>query len=191
MALTRSALKAMGLSKEQEDSIIEMHTETVDGLKSQLKTANEKAQGYDKLKNDYDELSKKSGGDEDYKDKYEKEHQAFEDYKSQIGAEKSRAAKEKTVRSYFESRGIKGDNLDIAMMGIESRLASLELDGDKLKDTVSLDELITGKYSKLVTKEDVKGADYNNPPTNGTGTKPEPASLADALRQRYEENRKE
>ena len=33
MALTRKSLKAMGLADEQVDSIIEMHTETVDGLK--------------------------------------------------------------------------------------------------------------------------------------------------------------
>ena len=33
MALSRKSLKAMGLTDEQVDSIIEMHTETVDGLK--------------------------------------------------------------------------------------------------------------------------------------------------------------
>ena len=38
MAMTRKALKAMGLSEEQIDSIIEMHTETVDGLRDQVRT---------------------------------------------------------------------------------------------------------------------------------------------------------
>ena len=36
MALTRKALKAMGLTEEQVDSIIEAHTETVDALKSMV-----------------------------------------------------------------------------------------------------------------------------------------------------------
>ena len=35
MALTRKALKAMGLTDEQVDSIVEMHVETTDALKEQ------------------------------------------------------------------------------------------------------------------------------------------------------------
>ena len=35
MALTRKALKAMGLTDEQVDSVVEMHTETVDAIKEQ------------------------------------------------------------------------------------------------------------------------------------------------------------
>ena len=37
----------MGLTDEQVDSIVEMHTETVDGLKEKLKTAEEKAEKLD------------------------------------------------------------------------------------------------------------------------------------------------
>lgn len=38
MALTRKLLKGMGLTEEQVDTIIEAHTDTVDGLKEQIKT---------------------------------------------------------------------------------------------------------------------------------------------------------
>ena len=34
MAFTRKFLKALGLTEEQVDSVVEAHTETVDGLKS-------------------------------------------------------------------------------------------------------------------------------------------------------------
>lgn len=34
MALTRKLLKGMGLTEEQMDTIIEAHTDTVDGLKA-------------------------------------------------------------------------------------------------------------------------------------------------------------
>ena len=37
MALTRKLLKGMGLTDEQVDTIIEAHTDTVDGLKEQVK----------------------------------------------------------------------------------------------------------------------------------------------------------
>lgn len=36
MALTRKLLKGMGLTEEQMDTIIEAHTDTVDGLKATL-----------------------------------------------------------------------------------------------------------------------------------------------------------
>lgn len=37
MAVTRKLLKGMGLTDEQLDTIIEAHTDTVDGLKEQVK----------------------------------------------------------------------------------------------------------------------------------------------------------
>ena len=36
MALTRTLLKGMGLTEEQAGTIIEAHTETVDGLKADI-----------------------------------------------------------------------------------------------------------------------------------------------------------
>ena len=36
MALTRRALKAMGIDEEKIDEIIALHTETVDGLKAEI-----------------------------------------------------------------------------------------------------------------------------------------------------------
>ena len=55
MALTRKSLKAMGLTDEQVDSIIEMHTDTVDGLKadvSKYKSDAEKLAGVEKKRNE-------------------------------------------------------------------------------------------------------------------------------------------
>ena len=51
MALTRKLLKGMGLSDEQVDTIIEAHTDTVDGLKadvSKYKSDAEKLAGVEK-----------------------------------------------------------------------------------------------------------------------------------------------
>jgi hypothetical protein len=56
MALKRSALKAMGLTDEQIESVIEMHTDTVTGLKDKLDAAESGKESSDKLKADYDKL---------------------------------------------------------------------------------------------------------------------------------------
>lgn len=169
MALTRKLLKGMGLTDEQVDTIIEAHTDTVDGLKADLnryKTDAEKLPGVQKELNDL-----KAVGDGGYKDKYEKEHSAFEAYKTDIATKETKAAKEKAVRAYFESKNITGANLDLAMRGCGTEMAALEMDGEKIKDTKSLDALLTGTYKGLISNKQIKGADPATPPANIGGVK--------------------
>ena len=164
MALTRKLLKGMGLTDEQVDTIIEAHTDTVDGLKadvSKYKSDAEKLAGVEKELNDL-----KAMGDGGYKEKYEKEHKAFEDYKADVTEKESKAAKEKAVRAYFESKNITGANLDLAMRGCGEEMAALEMDGEKIKDTKSLDALVDGTYKGLVSTTQTKGANPANPPAN-------------------------
>ena len=169
MALTRKSLKAMGLTDEQVDSIIEMHTDTVDGLKEQVNTYKADAEKLPNVQKELDDL--KAMGDGGYKDKYEKEHKAFEDYKADVTAKESKAAKEKAVRAYFESKNITGANLDLAMRGCGEEMAALVMDGDKIKDTTSLDALVDGTYKALVSTTNTQGANPATPPTNSGGAK--------------------
>ena len=81
MALTRKMLKAMGIEEEKIDEIIDAHTETVNALKDQAKQDRDAAARLEAVQRELDDL--KAQGDGGYKDKYEKEHAAFEDYKSQ------------------------------------------------------------------------------------------------------------
>ena len=169
MALTRKMLKGMGLTEEQADTIIEAHAETVDGLKDQLKTAKEKADKLDGVQKELDDL--KAQGDGGYKEKYEKEHKAFEDYKADVTKKESHATKEAAVKAYLESKHITGANLKIAMLAVAGKIDGMELDGEKLKDTATLDELVKegGDLAGLVVKTETKGAQTANPPTNTGG----------------------
>lgn len=163
MSLTRKSLKAMGLTDEQVDSIVEMHTDTVDGLKEKIRIAEEKAADYDEVKK---QLEASKGG-KDYKSEYDKLKGEFDAYKKDVTEKEIAAAKNKAVRAYFESKGIKGGNLEIAMRGAKDEISALELDGDKIKDTKSLDALISGDYKGLIVSESTKGADPVNPPAGG------------------------
>ena len=169
MAMTRKSLKAMGLADEQIDSIIEMHTETVDGLKDKLKTAEEKANKLDDAEKELNDLKANSG--DDYKAKYEAEKKAFADYKADQTAKETKAAKEKAVKAYFEGKNITGANLDIAMRGCRDEIGAIELDGDKIKDTAALDALVNGTFAGLVVTKTVQGAQTANPPANNGGSK--------------------
>ena len=168
MALTRKLLKGMGLTDEQVDTIIEAHTDTVDGLKADVSKYKADAEKLPGVQKELDSL--KAAGDGGYKEKYEKEHSDFEAFKSDITAKETKAAKEKAVRAYFESKNITGANLDLAMRGCGEEMAALELDGDKIKDTKSLDELVDGTYKGLVSTTQTKGANPASPPTNTGGS---------------------
>ncbi len=154
MALTRKLLKGMGLTDEQVDTIIEAHTDTVDGLKADVTRYKADAEKLPGVQKQLDDL--KAAGDGGYKEKYEKEHSAFEAFKTDITAKESKAAKERAVRAYFESKNITGANLDLAMRGCGEEMSALELDGEKIKDTKSLDALVDGTYKRLVSKPSVR-----------------------------------
>lgn len=169
MAMTRKSLKAMGLADEQIDSIIEMHTETVDGLKEKLKAAEDKASKLDDVQKELDGLKANSG--DDYKAKYEAEKKAFADYKADQMAKETKAAKEAAVKAYFEGKNITGANLAIAMRGARDEIAGIELDGTSIKDTTALDALVSGEYSGLVVTTTRQGAATATPPANNGGSK--------------------
>ena len=174
MALTRKGLKAMGLTEEQVESIVEMHSETVDGLKEQLRAAQEQASKLDGVQKELDGL--KAKGEDGYKDRYEKEHKAFEDYKTSVAQKETAAAREKAARAYFEGKNITGANLEIAMRGAKDEINALELDDGRIRDAKALDALVSGTYAGLVVTRAPKGT---NTPTPPGGNPPDYDSMSD------------
>jgi hypothetical protein len=181
MGLTRKFLKAMGIEDEKIDQIVDAHTETVDGLKNELKTAQEKANKLDGVEKELNDL--KAKGEDGYKEKYEKEHKAFEDYKNDVTAKQTKAAKEAAAKAYFEAKNITGANLSIAMRGARDEINSIELDENgKIKDAKALDELVAGEYAGLIVSTSTKGAKTATPPANNGGgmTKEQIFAIKDA-----------
>ena len=169
MALTRKMLKGMGLTEEQADTIIDAHTETVDGLKEKLKAAEDKAKTADDLQKELDGLKAKGG--EDYKARAEKAEKELKDYKAEVAAKETRAAKEKAVKAYFEAKDITGGNLAIALRGAKDEINGIELDEKGgIKDTKALDDLVGGEFASLVVKSSTRGAKTSTPPGSDKGS---------------------
>lgn len=169
MSLTRKMLKAMGIEEEKIDQIIEAHSETVDSLKADRDTYKEDAEKLKTVQKELDDL--KAKGDDGWKEKHDKLKGEFDKYKGDIEAKETKANKEKAVRAFYESKGITGKNLEIAMRGSRAEIDGIELDGDKIKDNSALDSLVKGDFSGLVATTTTKGANTANPPANnGTGT---------------------
>lgn len=178
-------LKAMGIEDDKVDQIIDAHTETVDALKEARDNYKVDAEKLPNIQKELEEL--KAKGDDGWKDKHDKLKKQFEDYKTEITSKESRAAKEKAARAYYESKGITGKNLELAMRGSRTEVDGLELDGEKIKDEAALKALVEGDFSGLVTTTQKKGASTATPPANtGTGamTKEQILAIADRTKRR-------
>ena len=188
MSLTRKMLKAMGIEEEKIDQIIEAHSETVDSLKADRDNYKKDADQLKSVREELDEL--KAKGDDGWKEKHDKLKGEFDKYKVDIEAKETKANKEKAVRAFYESKGITGKNLEIAMRGSRAEIDGIELDGDKIKDNSVLDALVKGDFSGLVATTTTKGANTANPPANnGSGngkTREEIIAIRDGAARRAE-----
>ena len=167
MALTRKLLKGMGLTDEQVDTIIEAHTDTVDGLKNDIARYKADAEKLPGVQQELDTL--KAAGDGGWQEKYNNVKMDFDNYKADVTAREIKAAKERAARAYYENKGITGKSLDIALRGSAQEIDALELDGENIKDTSALDELIAGTFSTLVSTTETRGAQTATPPANNQG----------------------
>ncbi len=167
MALSRNFLKALGLSDEQVNTIVEAHGETVSGLKDELKTAREQADRLGEVEKELNDLKTANAGRQDFETLYNEEHKAFEAFKSDITTKQTRAAKEAAIGAFFEKNNIVGKQKKIAMMAIKGDIDGYEVDENgKLKDTSKLDALIKDDFAGLVSTQRTEGANTAEPPEN-------------------------
>ena len=164
MALTRRALKAMGIDEEKVEEIIAMHTETVEGLKADIAKYKEDAEKLPTVQKELDAL--KAAGDGGLQERFDALKREYDEFKGEVTAKEAKTAKESAVRAYYESKGITGKALDIAMRGSAQEIDAIEMDGDKIKDSSALDNLVSGVFSGLVSRVEVQGANTSNPPAN-------------------------
>lgn len=172
MAITRKLLKGMGLTEEQQDTIIEAHTDTVNGLKADVDRYKADAEKLPGVQKELDEL--KGKGDDGYKEKYESEHKAFEDYKKTVDAEKTTAAKEKAVEAVLKKIGVSEKRLQsVAKLAkADGLLDALELDDDgAVKEADKLEKSLKDSYSDYIVTTSTQGANTANPPANSGGAK--------------------
>lgn len=165
MALTRKLLKGMGLTEEQMDTIIEAHTDTVDGLKSDLaryKTDAEKLPG---VQAELEDL--KAKGDDGWKEKHDKVKREFDEYKAEQTQKETKTAKEAAYRELLKSAGISEKRIDTVLKVTD--LSGVELEDGKIKNADDLRKSIKEEWADFVVTTDKKGADTKNPPANNGG----------------------
>ena len=174
MALTRKLLKGLGLTDEQVETIIEAHAETVDGLKDDIATYKGDAEKLPGVQKELDDL--KAAGDGGYKEKYEKEKKAFEDFKNEQTAKETKKAKENAYRDLLKAAGVSEKRIPAILKVTD--LNSVELDGEKVKDAEKLTETVKAEWADFIESSNTSGANTDNPPANNTGDSKDLGSLS-------------
>ena len=166
MSFSRSFLKATGLSDEQISAVMEEHTAVTDALKKQRDDYKQEADKAADLQKQLDGLQ---GGD-DYKQKYEDEHHAFEDFKKKT-AQDAEAAKIRTAyRKLLTDEKIGEKWLDRIIKGTDFSGIKLDKDGN-LADLDKLKETIDKEWGDVKTTVTQQGAKVETPPQAGKATK--------------------
>lgn len=167
----KAKLQEYGVPAENLDTAAEYfcsaHKTDLDAIKEQRDTYKADAETLAKVQKELDDL--KAAQDDGWKDKHDALKKEFEDYKAGVTAKETKAAKEAAARAYYESKGITGKALDIAMRGSGAEIEALELADGKIKDTAALDALVKGDFSGLVSTTTTTGANTATPPANTVG----------------------
>lgn len=188
MAFTRNFLKALGLTDEQVGTIIEEHTSVTDALKKQRDDAKAEAEKFkadaEKLPDIQKELDTLKNG-EDFKAKYDKEHQDFEDYKAEIAKNETLAKKRAAYRQLLIDEQINEKRLDAVLRTTDFDKINLDKDG-KLEKVSDLKKAIDSEWGDFKVTVHERRPTIATPPSGGSGSQP---SRARELAQKFHAER--
>ena len=163
MALTRSMLKSMTLTEEQDNAIIEAHMETVEGLKKERDAFRTSAEAAEEVAKERDSLKSQleKAGDA------AKVQADFDAYKQQIEHEKARGRKAAALDKLLKDAGVVKDSFR-ATLGRTWDMDKIELDeAGGIKDAAALTETVKRDYSDFIASTVTEGTPPATPPAGG------------------------
>ena len=163
MGLNREKLSELGINEEAAQEILKIHWSVVDGMKGRIEELRNSADRVPALTKELEKLKSENLSSSEYKNKYELEKKAFEDFKKNIETEKVNSTKDKLYRKLLAENHVKSNKIDLIMRTVN--LDKLELDGeDKLKDSADLNKSIMKDWEDFIEVTEVKGTDTATPP---------------------------
>ena len=175
MAFTRSFLKASGLTDEQISAVMEEHIALVNPLKEERDRYKAEAEQLPGLQKQLEE----SKGGEDFRKKYEDEHQAFEDYKTKVKQDAEAAEVRAAYRKLLVEEKISEKRIDTVMKCTDFSGITLDKSGN-IQDADKRREAIRSEWADFITKEEKRGAGVETPPEQDKNTF-ETLSLAEKM----------
>ncbi len=207
MSLTRKFLSSVGLEEAKIDSVIEAHTETVDGLKKQIEDQKRETEAQraivaerdktaEELKAQIATLQKDIAAEKDkttavqkeldglkaapdYKSMYETEKKSFEQYKADVANKETLEKVRTAYRGLLKGQHVGSDQIEAIVSVTDFGKMALNAEG-KFDNAEQLEEDIRNKWSGFIVKTGKKSDPVPNPP-KGNETPFETMSLADKM----------
>ena len=184
MALSKSMLEGMGLTKEQIKAIIDGHEESLDYHQGEIekykKAFEESEKKLNKIQNDMDKLKKEADDNDSknpYKVKYEALKEEFDKFKADEKAKETKASKTEAFKALLKDCGVADKRIGSVVK--VSDIDSIELDEDgKIKDADKLKESIKSEWSDFIPTNETRGAQTSTPPGNTGGKRSKEEILA-------------
>ena len=161
-------LKAMGIEEEKIDQIIEAHSETVDALKADRDSYKEDAEKLKDVQKELDDL--KAKGDDGWKEKHDRLKAEFDQYKNDVQAKETKAAKEAAYRAILKDANLSEKGIEKAVKYADWDKIELDADG-KLKGANDHIKAVRDEWAEYVTTTTTTGAKTSMPPANNGGAK--------------------
>ena len=164
MAFTRATLRNLAkesgveLPKEFEDALISEHTTARDAYAEEQVKAELAKQPTEKAGNVKDS------------EEYKTLKQSFDDYKAEVAAKETKAAKEAAYRNILKDANLSEKGIEKAIKYAEWDKIELEADG-KLKGASDHIKSVKEEWAEYVTTTTTTGAKTSNPPANSGGAK--------------------
>lgn len=153
MALTRKFLSALGVEEAKIDEIINAHTEVTDALKQERDSYKEAAEQLPKVKEELESLKAADKGEDKFKVRYEAIKEEFEQFKADLEAKETKAAKSDAYKALLKEAGIAEKRIDAVLR--VSDIDSVELDKDgKIKGADKLIDGIKTEWADFIPQEE-------------------------------------
>lgn len=179
--LSEAGLPTEALEKTAEE-ICSRHNTALEAIKEERDTYKTDAETLVSVKKELADL-KAAQTDDGFKEKYEKEHEDFEKFKTEIEHEKEHVKRETAFKDVLKDAGIVKDT------SVAKVLKYTDLDADeyelddkgKFKNAKSILKSVKDEWPEHISKEKEHGADIHNPPDDNGGTDFEKMSLVDKM----------
>ena len=151
-------------AEEKEQQIMDGHIAVTDAIKDDRDKYKAEADKAAELQKQLDDK-----GGEDWKQKYEQEHQAYEDFKKQTAQNAETAKVKAAYRKLLADEGIGEKRLDAILKVTDLTGMKLDEDGN-LKDADALKTAIKSDWGEFIPKKEERGAKIENPPKQDSNT---------------------
>lgn len=161
MALTRSFLKGMNLTEEQVSAIVEANSESLEGVIAERDRYKKAAESVPALEKKIKALEEANG--DDWEEKYNAEHKAFEDYKKDIEGKAELDKVKSAYKALLKAQNVSEKRIDTIIKLTDFADLKVTKEG-KIANEEKVIEKIKEDWSDLISTESEHGTPVETPP---------------------------